>query len=53
MSQKQGNWVYLGDVDHIHVVPLFGPRHVCTYECWCHPLMDAEDSDVIVHNVAH
>ena len=35
----------------LHIVPNFGPKHVCTSACWCHP--DCTDTDVlIIHNVA-
>jgi hypothetical protein len=39
--------------EEVHVIPTFGPEHVLSDDCWCHPERDEEDSSVIVHNVAN
>lgn len=36
----------------IHVMPNFGPEHVLSLSCWCHPECDADDHRIVVHNVA-
>ncbi len=53
LTEKHGDWIYVEERAAIHVIPVFGPKHRCTYACWCHPVMDVEDPDVVVHNVAH
>lgn len=35
----------------VHVYPLFGREHVMSIECWCHPEIDEECDNVVVHNV--
>ena len=36
-----------------HVVPSFGPKHVLSMRCWCHPVIDHDYSEPAVsHNVA-
>lgn len=37
----------------VHVVPTFGPDHVCTTRCWCHPELCSDDARLLIHNVAH
>jgi hypothetical protein len=45
----------------IHTIPTFGPAHVCSPECWCHPtwenwaevLSGDHTAKLYVHNVAH
>ena len=44
-----------------HIVPMFGPEHECSKDCWCHPalenkvevLVGEHVSLIYVHNVAH
>jgi hypothetical protein len=35
-----------------HIYPLFdGREHICVgFTCWCKPLPDVENSNVIIHN---
>lgn len=41
------------DGEKIHFAPLFGPAHVCSEDCWCHPEPDSDLPDFVIHNVAH
>jgi hypothetical protein len=36
----------------VHVFPGFGPEHVLSPRCWCHPERDPE-VPLYLHNVAH
>ena len=38
-------------VDFVSLVPSFGPEHVMSPECWCHPATSQDN--VITHNVMH
>ena len=53
-----------GDVEMekpIHTMPLFGPKHSCSADCWCHPEIVNRDevlrgehlAYLYMHNVAH
>ncbi len=43
-----------GDVDIIHVYPLFGREHVILgLNCWCHPERDEAEPRLVIHNVEH
>lgn len=36
-----------------HVMPGFGPKHVLSVRCWCHPILDERYTEAAVsHNVA-
>lgn len=45
----------------LHIVPRFGPEHVTSRDCWCHPccinemevLADLHNALMYVHNVMH
>jgi hypothetical protein len=38
--------------EYLHVYPLFGREHVIKgLECWCHPVLDDEVPNVVVHNL--
>ena len=50
-----GEWKTLFDVNNVpHVLPLFGPPHFLSLDCWCHPVRDEAryDEPAISHNVA-
>lgn len=50
-----GRWDTLFDGNNLaHVVPLFGPPHFLSEDCWCHPVMDGERyaEPAMSHNVA-
>lgn len=32
-----GHYDQLEETGLVHSVPLFGPRHEMSLECWCHP----------------
>lgn len=34
-----------------HVMPDFGPKHIISILCWCHPVLDVTQP-AIAHNVA-
>lgn len=34
-----------------HVYPLFGPEHEMSLSCWCHPSVDDECDNLVIHNV--
>lgn len=35
----------------MHVIPMFGPAHTATADCWCRPEHDPEDPLVMIHHV--
>lgn len=37
-----------------HVLPGFGPAHMLSIACWCHPVWNITryEEDVVLHNVA-
>lgn len=38
----------------VHVAPDFGREHVLIeLECWCHPVADAYQPIMVVHNAEH
>lgn len=47
--------------DALHSMPLFGPQHYCTPNCWCHPQIvngaEVESGEhgayIYAHNVVH
>lgn len=52
------NWATFEEMDGevlnaVHIAPLFGPEHICSDTCWCHPDHDEDDPMVVIHNVAH
>lgn len=50
-----GPWLTVWDDDEglPHVIPGFGPKHVISKACWCHPTLDPDYVEVAVsHNVA-
>ena len=34
-----------------HFAPLFGPEHIPSPDCWCHPEPDEKVPCVMIHNV--
>lgn len=43
-------WATERDADDVpHVLPEFGPEHVLTLACWCHPTTDRDG--YVQHNV--
>lgn len=48
-----GPWHTLWDGGLPHVIPGFGPKHMLSVRCWCHPVVDDDYAEPAVsHNVA-
>lgn len=61
-DQKRDIWWYgaestcqildTGEIrEYLNIAPEFGPKHVMSPDCWCHPHIS--DDSVITHNVMH
>lgn len=48
------DWRTLDHDGDPYVLPAFGPAHMLSMACWCHPVWNITryDEDAILHNVA-
>jgi hypothetical protein len=53
IGQPKANWGVCETSEEVHVIPLRGATHELVKTCWCFPLWEHHDRDLVVHNEAN